>query len=70
MKRISIRVNHGLAEYRPGEVVEVDAHDDGTPVLNFWRRCLRDAVIDRCCEVVVSDNANRALMTESDGGEG
>lgn len=70
MKRISIRVNHGLADYRPGEIVEVEAHDDGTPVQNFWRRRLRDAVIDKSCEVVASGDANHALTTESDGGEG
>lgn len=50
--RIKIKVNRRLPGYRVGQVVEVKADAEGTPLDQFWRRRLRDARMDGCCEVV------------------
>lgn len=67
MKKIKIQVNHGFADYDDGEIVEVEAHETGEPVELFWRRRLRDAKTDRCCEVVQESKKSR--RASSDGGE-
>lgn len=55
MKIIRIKVNVDLPGHPAGSVVRVTAHDDGTPVSSFWRRRLRDSVIDGCCEIMRPD---------------
>lgn len=52
MRTIEIRVKHGIAGRESGEVVKVEARENGDPEDLFWRRRLRDARVDGCCEVV------------------
>lgn len=68
MSKIKIQVNHGLADYDDGEIVEVEAMETGEPAELFWRRRLRDAKVDGCCEVVQEPKKSR--RQSSDGGEG
>lgn len=53
MPTIRIKVNAGsLPNFRQGEVVVVPSDDEGTPLDQYWRRRLKDAKVDNCCEVV------------------
>ena len=45
---------HRVAGYSPGHTVIVAADHEGTPLDLFWRRRLRDAKRDNCCEVLNS----------------
>ena len=60
-KRIRIKVNGTIPGYPPGTVVPVDADERGTPLDASWRRRLKDAEIDDCCEVV--QQASRSTST-------
>lgn len=43
---------HRVAGYRPDHKVVVATDSEGTPLDLFWRRRLRDAKRDHCCEVL------------------
>jgi hypothetical protein len=45
-------VNHGIMGHGDGDRVRVGADDEGTPLSFIWRRRLKAAEIDGCCEVV------------------
>ena len=49
---IQIKVN-GVPGHLPGSVITLPADDHGTPLDEYWRRRLKDAKTDGCCEVVV-----------------
>lgn len=51
-KLIEIKINMFMPHYEVGQVIRVATDDDGTPLDVFWRRRLKDAKIDGCCEVV------------------
>ena len=70
MESIEIKINHGLIEHNDGDVVKVEVHP-GTkiPIENFWRRRLRDAAIDGCCEIVEPVKKSRRKKSDEDGGE-
>lgn len=58
-KFIRIRVNGTLPGYPPKQTVAVEADSEGTPLSEYWRRRLKDAKIDNCCEVVPPETARR-----------
>lgn len=49
--RIQIKAN-AIPGVPPGHVFTVQADSHGTPLDEYWRRRLKDAVTDECCEVV------------------
>lgn len=49
---ITIRI-HRVSGYEPGSERAIPVDDRGTPLELFWRRRLKDARRDHCCEVVV-----------------
>ena len=49
---IRIKVNGTIPGHPPGSIVKVAADEAGTPLERQWRRRLRDARVDSCCEVV------------------
>jgi len=54
--------------YKPNEVVEV-ADAKGVPLEKFWRKRLRDAEIDNCCEIIPDKKAKKAAITEGSGND-
>lgn len=48
---IQIRV-HRVPGHESGKVIPVDVCEDGIPLSREWRRRLKDAKTDGCCEVV------------------
>jgi len=48
---MKIRILKAGWGYDVDSIIEV-AENDGIPLENFWRRRLRDASIDGCCEIV------------------
>ena len=42
----------GLAGHKAGQIITVNADQEGTPKSRWWRDRLKDAAIDQCCEVV------------------
>ena len=51
-KILKIQVNKTIGDYGPGSIVSVDADGEGTPLNHIWRRRLKDAETDQCCEIV------------------
>lgn len=49
---ITVRVLR-VAGFEPGQEVPVEVDARGNPLDVFWRRRIRDAERDQCCEVVV-----------------
>lgn len=44
-------IAHRVAGFAPGEVVPIEVDETGIPLALEWRRRLRDAERDGCCEV-------------------
>lgn len=64
---IRIRVLHpGLPGHSVGDVVEVAVDSEGTPLEQFWRRRLKDAERDDCCEVVTPEALDEEPTAEWD----
>lgn len=55
--RIKIKVNGCIPPHEVGSTVDVEADDAGTPLDVQWRRRLKDAKTDNCCEVVADKPA-------------
>lgn len=49
---IQVKVNGRIPPHPVGSVVKVAVDEEGTPLDHQWRRRLRDAKIDKCCEIV------------------
>jgi len=49
---ILVRVNGPIPGFREGQLVPVKVDCEGTPLEVLWRRRLRDAKFDGCCEIV------------------
>lgn len=54
MNTIKIRVLKGLGKYKIGTTVTVNCDKAGSPMAKFWRKRLKDAKTDSCCEVYVT----------------
>lgn len=50
--RLKIKINHGFTKYTDGETITVAARADGVPKELYWRRRIKDAVVDGCIEIV------------------
>jgi hypothetical protein len=46
-----IKINKAFGKYKEGENITIKTNGD-IPTSNFWRRRLRDAAIDGCCEIL------------------
>lgn len=57
---INIRINKTFSGYAEGRVVAIQVDQDGTPLQEEWRRRLKDAALDGCCEVIQTPKAKRA----------
>ena len=69
MKTVDIKVNHGIAGRKAGEIVKVEVQSNGSPKDLFWRRRLRDAEIDGCVELVKDEPKKNPAKKTRDGGE-
>ena len=47
-----IRINGLIPGHPQGSVVTVQCDDEGTPLEFFWRRQLKSAKLDGCCEFI------------------
>jgi hypothetical protein len=66
MEKVRIRSNVTLPGYaKAGEIVEVPCDERGTPLDQYWRRRLRDAVKDGCCEIIAASDCT--AETEPEG---
>jgi len=51
-KTVKIKVNKTLMNFAAGSVVTLPVDHNGVPFAAFWRRRLKDAETDNCCEIV------------------
>lgn len=51
-KPIEIKVLRNIGLYQAGDLVKLPIDVDGAPLDPFWRRRLKDAEQDGCCELV------------------
>lgn len=49
--------------HKAGEVVPVHCDEKGTPLERSWRRRLKDAKTDKCCEIVKKARAKGKPQT-------
>lgn len=49
---MKIKVNGSIPGFTKEQIVEVETDEDGTPLEFLWRRRLKDAKVDNCCEVI------------------
>jgi len=49
---IDIKINKPFPGYQVDQIVTIQVDSDGTPLNVFWRRRLKDAKMDNCCEIV------------------
>lgn len=49
---MKLHVRKDLGVVREGDIVDVETDEHGAPLEQFWRRRLRDALIDGCVDVV------------------
>lgn len=47
-----IKVNKQFGDHKPGTIIDVDCDENEIPLNHIWRRRLKDAEIDNCCEIV------------------
>jgi hypothetical protein len=52
VKHIEIKMLKDMGIHKAGDLIKAPAHEDGTPLDVFWRRRLKDAEQDGCCEIV------------------
>lgn len=67
-----LRVNYPHPDHAPGSEVSVEESAPGVPRSEYWRRRLRDAVVDGCVEVVDHPKKRdepKAPARDADGGE-
>lgn len=65
---INIKVNKLIPGFTVDQVVSVACDENGTPLDFHWRRKLKDARLDNCCEVVkdVKIKTVKSGVTESE----
>ena len=49
---MEIKINKEIPGYKIDQIVQVATDKENIPLDHFWRRRLKDAVIDNCCEVL------------------
>lgn len=59
-KYVQLKVNVNMGDLPAGKVIDVLADDDGIVLDPFWRKRLKDAKIDNCCELVVPEPPAKA----------
>jgi len=64
---IFIRVNKSLGQYEAGSVVRIEALPNGQPKSSYWRRRLKDAQIDSCCEICSDPRARQESPPPTQG---
>jgi flagellar basal body L-ring protein FlgH len=52
MNSVQIKVTKNMSAYKVGDIITVPIDEKGTPKSLFWRRRLKDAKMDGCCEIV------------------
>lgn len=57
---MKIKINKDFGSHKAGDEVTIKSHG-GVPTENFWRRRLRDAAMDNCCEIVADEPAKEEV---------
>lgn len=74
MKTIKVKVHKPIIGHEIDQIVSVDCDDEGTPLNFFWRRQLKAAKLDGCCEVVTETKPIRKKVVRdvsvADEGDG
>jgi len=62
---LRIKINKPLPGYEVGRIIEVASDNEGTPLDFYWRRRLKDAESDGCCEIV-KPVSTKSVFTKPD----
>ncbi len=54
------KLNMDLASHKAGEEISLECDKNGIPLDKWWRRRLRDAVLDNCMEKVKRTTKKRS----------
>jgi len=63
-----IQINKGLGLFKKGQVIEVEDLK-GIPVDRYWRKRLKDAKTDKCCEILKPPTKPKTVRSNSSKGE-
>jgi hypothetical protein len=61
--QIKLKLNTNIAspkgKLKAGSIVELEADSEKNPLDSFWRRCLREARIDNCVEILAQQKTKK-----------
>ena len=57
--KLDLKINKSMRGYDAGRTITIDADKHGLPLDKFWRRRLKDSVIDNCVEVVKTSKSTK-----------
>lgn len=66
MKNLKIKVLKEFDGHKAGEEVSVPCDQHSIPLARSWRRRLKDAERDKCCEVVVPKTRGKSKKSTGD----
>lgn len=59
MNNIRVKILKSFGAYNEGDGITLLCDGEGTPIDQYWRRRLKDAEADGCCEVVKQKRKNK-----------
>lgn len=63
-KTIKLKLNAKFHGKQVGDIISIEADEDGVPFNRFWRRRLADAMIDNCVEIVKEEKESKETKTK------
>ncbi len=67
MKPKKLKINSNfISGFKEGDVVDIQVDSDDTPIDPFWRKRLKDAQVDKCCEFVEVKKLKKEVKTNDD----
>ena len=63
VKIITIQCNSEILDHKKGDKVQIKSIG-GVPTDSFWRRRLKDATLDKCCEIVSDSPKKQETKSE------
>lgn len=60
---MKLKLNFDLNGYKAGEIIDIK-DKNGIPTDKYWRKRLRDAVIDNCVEVMTDKKSKKKEVSD------
>jgi len=67
---MKLKINKDFSHYKAGKTVDIPVDKDGIPTTAFWRKRIKDSVLDNCVEVVTEEKKAKAKTKSKSSDEG